>query len=171
MATITRYPFVRHLRTAPTSHVVQLRDGTVRRSGTGLSFWFRPLTAVLSEVPVDDRELPLVARARTADLQEVTAQVTVSYRFEDPELVVGHVQDVAASGPARHEAGVDPAVQPGRPPSRDGGRGQGGPASQQVLEQGRVLEGPVDEEGVHGGHETRCRPRRGADLLVPGARH
>jgi|APAga8741243762_1050094.scaffolds.fasta_scaffold00001_260 regulator of protease activity HflC (stomatin/prohibitin superfamily) len=86
MATITHYPFVRHLRAAPTSHIVQLHDGKVRRSGAGLAFYFRPLTAVLSEVPLDDRELPLVAHARTADLQEVTAEVTVSYRFTDPEL-------------------------------------------------------------------------------------
>ncbi len=86
MATITHYPFVRHLRAAPTSHIVQLRDGRVRRSGAGLAFYFRPLTAALSEVPLDDRELPLVAHARTADLQEVTAEVTVSYRFTDPEL-------------------------------------------------------------------------------------
>lgn len=86
MATITHYPFLRHLRAAPTSHIVQLHGGTVRRSGAGLAFWFRPLTAVLSEVPLDDRELPLVAHARTADLQEVTAEVTVSYRFTDPEL-------------------------------------------------------------------------------------
>lgn len=86
MSTITHYPFLRHLRAAPTSHIVQLHGGTVRRSGAGLAFWFRPLTAVLSEVPLDDRELPLVAHARTADLQEVTAEVTVSYRFTDPEL-------------------------------------------------------------------------------------
>lgn len=86
MATITRYPFLRHLRAAPTAHVVQLHGGAVRRSGAGLAFWFRPLSAVLSEVPLEDRELPLVAHARTADLQEVTAQVTVSYRFTEPEL-------------------------------------------------------------------------------------
>jgi regulator of protease activity HflC (stomatin/prohibitin superfamily) len=87
MATITRYPGVRHLRSTPTTYVLQLRRGRVRRSGVGLAFWFRPLTAALSEVPVDDRELPLVAHARTADLQDVTAQVTVSYRFEEPDLV------------------------------------------------------------------------------------
>lgn len=87
MATITRYPFARHLRTATTSHVLHLASGRVRHSGAGLAFWFRPLSAVLSEVPVDDRELPLVAHARTRDLQDVTVQVTVSYRFEDPALV------------------------------------------------------------------------------------
>lgn len=99
MATITRYPFLRHLRAAPTAHVVQTSGGAVRRSGAGLSFWFRPLSAVLSEVPVDDRELPLVAHARTADLQEVTAQVTVSYRFADPELAA-----------RRLDFGIDPAT-------------------------------------------------------------
>ena len=49
MATITRYPGVRHLRSTPTTHVLQLRRGRVRRSGVGLAFWFRPLTAALSE--------------------------------------------------------------------------------------------------------------------------
>lgn len=87
MATITRYPFVRHLRAAPTAHVLHLDAGRVKHDGAGIAFWFRPLTAVISEVPVDDRELPLVAHARTADFQVVTAQVTVSYRFDDPRLV------------------------------------------------------------------------------------
>lgn len=97
MATITTYPFVRHLRATPTAHVVQLHQGRTKRSGTGLAFWFRPLAAVLSEVPVDDRELPLVAHARTADLQEVTAQVTVSFRFTQPELAA-----------VRLDFGIDP---------------------------------------------------------------
>ncbi|MCE1174985.1 MAG: SPFH domain-containing protein [Propionibacteriales bacterium] len=96
MATITTYPFVRHLRAAQTAQVIQLRQGRVRRSGRGLAFWFRELDTVLSEVPVDDRELPLVAHARTTDLQQVTAQVTLSYRFDRP--------DVAA---ARLDFGID----------------------------------------------------------------
>lgn len=97
MATITGVGFVKHLRATQAAQVIQLRNGRVRRSGRGLAFWFQPLTAVISEVPTDDRELPLVAHARTADLQEVSAQVTVSYRFADPEL--------AAS---RLDFGIDP---------------------------------------------------------------
>ena len=58
MATIKRYPFARHLRTAPTSHVLHLHAGRLRHDGAGLAFWFRPLSAVISEIPVDDRELP-----------------------------------------------------------------------------------------------------------------
>jgi regulator of protease activity HflC (stomatin/prohibitin superfamily) len=86
MADISRYPFVRHLRGTPTTHVRHLRRGTVAHEGVGLSFFFRPLSAVLSEMPVDDRELPLLFHARTADFQELAVQATVTYRVVDPVL-------------------------------------------------------------------------------------
>lgn len=87
MADIKRYPLVRHFRGTPTGHVVHLSGGKARHDGAGLSFWFRPLSAVLSEVPIDDRELPLLFHARTQDFQDVTVQATVTYRFTDPALV------------------------------------------------------------------------------------
>jgi regulator of protease activity HflC (stomatin/prohibitin superfamily) len=86
MATIQRYPLVRHLRGTPTGHILHLRAGALVHDGTGLSFWFRPLSAVLSEVPVDDRELPLLIHARTADFQNVTVQATVAFRITDPAI-------------------------------------------------------------------------------------
>lgn len=86
MADIQRYPFVRHLRGAPTVHVRHQRGGRLVREGTGLTFWFRPLSAVLSEVPVDDRELPLLFHARTVDFQDVTVQATVTFRIIDPGI-------------------------------------------------------------------------------------
>src|SRR5258708_36636984 len=86
MADITRYPVVRHLRARPTTFVQHLRHGKAINSGTGLSFWFMPLNAVLSEVPVDDRELPLLFHARTSDFQDVTVQASVTYRIEEPTI-------------------------------------------------------------------------------------
>jgi regulator of protease activity HflC (stomatin/prohibitin superfamily) len=86
MADIIRVAGLRHLRGSPTAHIRHLRHGRVVHEGTSLSFWFRPLNAVLSEIPVDDRELPLLFHARTADFQDVTAQVTVTYRVTDPAL-------------------------------------------------------------------------------------
>jgi regulator of protease activity HflC (stomatin/prohibitin superfamily) len=86
MADITRYPFVRHLRGTPTTHVRHLRRGSVAHQGVGVSFFFRPLAAVLSEVPVDDRELPLLFHARTEDFQDLAIQATVTYRVSDPVL-------------------------------------------------------------------------------------
>jgi regulator of protease activity HflC (stomatin/prohibitin superfamily) len=86
MADVTRRLFLRHLRGAPTVWVRHVVRGKVVHEGTGLAFWYRPLTAVLSEVPVDDRELPLLFHARTADFADVTVQATVTYRVSDPAV-------------------------------------------------------------------------------------
>jgi regulator of protease activity HflC (stomatin/prohibitin superfamily) len=91
MADINRYPFVRHLRATPTTHVRHLRRGAVAHDGVGISFFFRPLSAVLSEVPVDDRELPLLFHARTADFQDVTVQLALTFRIEDPALAAQRI--------------------------------------------------------------------------------
>jgi regulator of protease activity HflC (stomatin/prohibitin superfamily) len=59
--------------------------------GTGMSFWFRPLSAVLSEIPVDDRELPLLFHARTADFQDLAVQASVTFRVTDPEVASARI--------------------------------------------------------------------------------
>ncbi|MFF8378460.1 SPFH domain-containing protein [Streptomyces sp. NPDC015661] len=84
MADITRRAGWRHLRSAPTAHIRHQRSGKLVHDGEGLSFWFRPLTAALSEVPVNDRELAMAFHARTADFQDVSVQSTVTYRIGDP---------------------------------------------------------------------------------------
>jgi regulator of protease activity HflC (stomatin/prohibitin superfamily) len=91
MADIKTYPLARHLRGAPTMHVRHLRRGKLAHDGTGLSFFFRPLPAVLSEVPVDDRELPLLFHARTADFQDLTVQASVTFRVIDPATACARI--------------------------------------------------------------------------------
>lgn len=86
MADITRRLGWRHLRGAPTAHVRHHHSGRLVHDGPGLSFWYRSLTAALSEVPVDDRELAMTFHARTADFQDVAVQATVTYRIGDPAL-------------------------------------------------------------------------------------
>lgn len=109
MADIRRYPLLRHYRGGPTDHVLHVRRGQVVHSGTGGSFWFRPLAAALSEVPVDDHEVPLLFHARSADFQDVAVQATVTFRIADP---------VAAA--TRLDFGLDP----------DTGRPRGNPLDQ-----------------------------------------
>src|SRR3954465_9511421 len=91
MADIDRRFGFRHLRGAPTVHTRHYRRGKLAHDGVGLSFWYRPLTAVVSEVPVDDRELPLLFHARTADFQDVTVQATLTYRVADPALAATRI--------------------------------------------------------------------------------
>ena len=91
MADITRTLFLRHLRGSATSYVRHLRGGRVAHAGVGQSFWYRPLDAVLSEVPVDDRELPVLFHARTRDYQDVAVQGTVTFRLAEPEVAAARL--------------------------------------------------------------------------------
>jgi regulator of protease activity HflC (stomatin/prohibitin superfamily) len=86
VADISRFGFISHLRADPTSHVLHLRKGRVAHEGAGQTFWFRSLNSSLSEVPVDDREQPLLFHGRTVDFQDVSVQATVTYRVTDPGL-------------------------------------------------------------------------------------
>jgi regulator of protease activity HflC (stomatin/prohibitin superfamily) len=91
MADIKTFGFVRHLRAAPTTHIRHLRKGRLVHDGTGQAFWFRPLAAALSEIPVDDREQPLLFHARTIDFQDVTVQATITYRIVDPAVAAARI--------------------------------------------------------------------------------
>jgi regulator of protease activity HflC (stomatin/prohibitin superfamily) len=91
MARISKYPVVNHLRAEAASHVIRYRDGRAVRSGRGLAFWFRPLNTAISEVPLDDQELPFLFRGRSADLQEVVAQGIITYRVVDPETIAERI--------------------------------------------------------------------------------
>jgi regulator of protease activity HflC (stomatin/prohibitin superfamily) len=167
VADITKYPLTRHLRGTATMHVRHLRRGKLAHDGTGLAFFFRPLSAVLSEVPVDDRELPLLFHARTADFQDVAVQASVTFRVTDP-----------ATACTRVDFSLDPST----------GRWQGTPleqlgglltetAQQQVL--GLIAASPLAETLADGLTEIRDRILHGlagdprlaeTGIIVIGAR-
>jgi regulator of protease activity HflC (stomatin/prohibitin superfamily) len=84
MAQVTKKPLISHFRGGPTDHVVHYRNSEVTHEGVGQAFWFRPLTAAFSEVPTDDRELPLLFHGRTVEFQDLAVQASVTYRFSDP---------------------------------------------------------------------------------------
>jgi len=91
MATIQRYPLLRHLRSEPTYHVLRYRRGDLRRDGAGLAFWFRPIATAVAEVPIDDRELPFLFRVRSADFQELAVQGVITFRVAQPQALARRV--------------------------------------------------------------------------------
>jgi hypothetical protein len=108
MADIKGYPLIRHLRGNPTMHVRHLRRGKAAHDGTGLSFFFRPLSAVLSEVPVDDRELPLLFHTRTADFQDLAVQASVTFRLTDPAVAGTRIDFSVDPAPVRRGGAARP---------------------------------------------------------------
>lgn len=68
-----------------------MRNGKVVDSGAGQAFWFRPRTSSISELPLDERELPLIFRDRTSDYQEIAVQASITYRFVNPETAAERI--------------------------------------------------------------------------------
>lgn len=84
MAHITKIGWLGHLRAEPNQYILHYKKGRLVRQGAGLAYWFNPLNAALAQVPVEDCEATFMLKERSRDLQEVSVQVTITYRFADP---------------------------------------------------------------------------------------
>jgi hypothetical protein len=91
MASIRNFGFFAQLKSEASNHVIRTRNGQVKQSGRGLVFWFRPETASIAEVPMDDREMTLFIKGRSQDFQAVSAQGTIGWHVVDPELLASRV--------------------------------------------------------------------------------
>jgi regulator of protease activity HflC (stomatin/prohibitin superfamily) len=91
MAFIRRFGPWRHLRADASSHVIHYRKARLVRDGRGLSFFFLPHSASLAEIPVDDREMPILVHGRSADYQDVTIQGVLTFRVSEPRILAQRV--------------------------------------------------------------------------------
>ena len=109
MSIIKNLAWASHYQGTPTAYVVHLSRGCVAHQGVGRAFWFHRATAVISEVPGVDQELPALFHAFTADHQDVTIQVSLTYRFADP-VVASQRLDFTVL-PARADDATDGRTQ------------------------------------------------------------
>ena len=80
---------IRHIKSQPTMHLMQYRNGQMVRSGAGESFfYYSPLSTVIA-IPVASIDAPFMFELITGDFQSVTVQGLVSYRISDAERMAG----------------------------------------------------------------------------------
>ena len=91
MVHIRNFGFTAQLRSDASAHVIRYRNGQIRRSGRGLVFWFRPESASIAELPMDDREMALFVKGRSQDFQSVAVQGTLTWRVADPERLASRI--------------------------------------------------------------------------------
>ena len=111
MSIIKNIAWLGHYQGTPTEYVVHLSPKGVAHQGVGKAFWFSRATSVISEVPGVDQEQPALFHAFTADHQDVTVQLTVTYRFADP-IVAAQRLDFTAF-PTRLGDALDGRTQAG----------------------------------------------------------
>lgn len=91
MATISFFPFVRHLRAEPNQHILHFQGGKVTTEGAGIAYWFLPLSAAVAQLPVEDNETTFLLHERSSDFQEVSVQCAVRYRCLDAQKLAARV--------------------------------------------------------------------------------
>src|SRR3546814_8824580 len=60
-------------------------------SDLGSVFWFRPETARVAEFPMDDREMTLFVKGRSAYFQQVNVQGILGWRGTEPDRVAERI--------------------------------------------------------------------------------
>ncbi|MFC7053310.1 SPFH domain-containing protein [Hansschlegelia quercus] len=104
MASIRSLGFLAQLRSDASNHVIRYRNGKVRKSGRGLVFWFRPETASIAELPMDDREMTVFVKGRSQDFQSVAIQGALTWRVADPERLASRVDFSLSLATGVHKA-------------------------------------------------------------------
>lgn len=103
MVRITKLGGFRHLRSGPSTHVLQFKAGKLARSGRGVAFWFHPLSTTLAAVPCDDRDESFLFHGRSTDYQDITTQGTITYRVAAPETLAQRVDFAIDTGEGNYE--------------------------------------------------------------------
>ena len=91
MAQIKRYFLANQLRAEASQYIQYFRKGTLKKSGKGLSFWFDPNGASLTEVPMNDRELIFMIKGQSSDYQDLAVQGSVIWRVGDADKIASRV--------------------------------------------------------------------------------
>lgn len=91
MAYIKNLGFLSQLRSESSNHIIRFRNGHVVQSGRGITFWFWPEKASISEVPMDDREMTVFVKGRSKDFQDVGVQGSITWHVTDPQLLAQRV--------------------------------------------------------------------------------
>lgn len=91
MAEVKRFPVLRHIRSDNGFHLLHYKNGKLRRSGRGLSFWFLPMSASMAEVPVVDQSVTFSFQLKTSDFQDVSIQGALNWRISDAQKVAERI--------------------------------------------------------------------------------
>jgi len=73
------------MKAAPTTYVLEYKNGRLRREGAGLSFFYYAPTTTLVTVPLESADVPFAFQETTADFQAVALQGQLTYRVADPQ--------------------------------------------------------------------------------------
>ncbi|MBU0656001.1 MAG: NrtR-regulated NrtX [Gammaproteobacteria bacterium] len=75
---------INYYKADASTYVLKSVNGTVRKQGKGLSFFYNAVNTSIAAVPVNVQEAPFIFNLQTADFQSITVQGQLSYQVADP---------------------------------------------------------------------------------------
>ena len=75
----------KYIKVDPTTYLMQIKKGKVKRKGNGLAMWYFAPNTSLVAVPTGTTDLPFMFKETTKDYQEVTLQGQLVFRIKNPE--------------------------------------------------------------------------------------
>jgi hypothetical protein len=75
---------INYYKADSSTYVIKTVNGTVRKQGKGLSFFYNAVNTSIAAVPVNVQEAPFIFNLQTADFQGITVQGQLSFQVADP---------------------------------------------------------------------------------------
>jgi hypothetical protein len=78
---------IRFIKSQPTVHLMQFKNGNVVREGVGDAFFYYAPTSTLVAVPIGSQAQPFMFELVTSDFQKVTIQGEAAWRIAEPRRI------------------------------------------------------------------------------------
>lgn len=98
---------IKYFKGEPNTYVIRYKKGSVKKQGTGLTFWYWPHNTSIATVPVISQDAPFIFNETTANYQEISIQGQLSYRLVAP-IETSKVLDYTINPVTRRYLSKDP---------------------------------------------------------------
>ncbi len=78
---------IKHIRFDSMTYVLHYKNGSVKREGRGLSFFYFVPTSSIVAIPMGSNDLPFIFTETTNDYQAVSIQGQISYKVGNPKTL------------------------------------------------------------------------------------
>ena len=78
---------IKHIKFDSMTYVLHYVNGSIKREGRGLSFFYFSPNSSIVAIPMGSNDLPFIFSETTNDYQSVSIQGQISYKIENPKTL------------------------------------------------------------------------------------
>lgn len=78
---------IRHINFDSMTYVIHYQNGSIKKEGRGLSFYYLTLNSSIVAIPMGSNDLPFIFNENTNDYQIVSIQGQISYKISNPKTL------------------------------------------------------------------------------------